>query len=254
MTRVVVTGAGAGIGRAIASAFAAGGGRVHACDVDAARLDRLGAELPGVSATVADVADPAQVERLFADAAGALGGLDVLVNNAGVSGPTAGVADVDPADWDRTLAVDLTGPFLCIRAAVPLLRAAGSGAIVNIASTAGMLGYPLRAPYAAAKWGLVGLTKTLAMELGPEGIRVNAVAPGSIAGERMDRVIAAEAAATGRDPDDVKAGYVAQTSLRTFVAPEEIASAVVFLCSPEARSITGQVLGVDANSETLRTG
>ncbi len=134
-----------------------------------------------------------------------------------------------------------------------MLREAGGGSIVNIASSAGVTGYPMRAPYAASMWGVVGLTKSLAMELGPDGIRVNAVCPGPVEGDRMERVIAAEAAATGRTPAEVRAGYAAQTSLRKFIAPEEIAAAVTFLCSSAASKITGQVLGVDGNTETLRT-
>ncbi len=245
--RVVVTGGGRGIGWAIAQAFATGGARVHVCDVDDGALGP--ARQLGFGTSVCDVADAGDVAALFAR----LDGLDVLVNNAGIAGPTGPLDEVDPAEWDRTVAVNLTGAFLCTRAAVPLLRGAGGGAIVNIASSAGVLGYPLRAPYAAAKWGLVGLTKTLAMELGPAGIRVNAVNPGPVEGERMQRVIAAEAAATGRSPDEVRAGYLAQTSLGAFVTPAEIAAAVVWLCSPAAAKVTGQVLGVDGNTETLRT-
>ncbi len=249
--RALVTGAGRGIGRAIAGALQAAGAHVHICDVDEARL--AAARADGLAATRADVADPDDVAALFREVGREMGGLDVLVNNAGTAGPTAPVEEVEPQAWVRTVAVNLTGAFLCARQAVPLLRGAGGGSIVNIVSSAGVMGYPLRSPYAAAKWGVVGLTKTLAMELGPDDIRVNAVCPGPVEGERMEAVIAAEAAATGRTAGDVRAGYLAQTSLRTFVTPEDIAATVAFLCSPAATKITGQVLSVDGHTETLRT-
>ncbi len=251
--RVIVTAGAAGLGLAIARAFSDAGARVHVCDVDGDALAAAGAAIPGLGTTLADVAEAADVDRLFDEASGALGGLDILINNAGIAGPTAPAEAVSPEDWRRTIAVDLDGAFLCARRAIPLLRAAGGGSIVNIASTAGLLGFPNRSPYAAAKWGLVGLTKTLAMELGSDGIRVNAICPGSIAGPRMDRVIAAEARRRGNDEDAVRESYVRQVSLRCFVEPADIAGMVLFVCSPAGARISGQALAVDGHTETLAT-
>ena len=191
--RVIVTGGGAGIGRAIARAFLEEGARVHACDRDPTALEHLpGSTEDDLDGTVADVSSEADVVRLFEEAMDRLGGLDVLVNNAGTAGPTGPVETLDLDGWRRTLAVNLDGLFLCARAAVPALRRAGGGSIVNLSSTAGLHGYPLRSPYATAKWGVIGFTRTLAMELGPAGIRVNAICPGSVRGDRIDRVIAAQ--------------------------------------------------------------
>ena len=161
------------------------------------------------------------------------------------------VEDCAPEDWRRTLAVGLDGTFYCLRRAVPLLKRAGGGSIVNISSTAGLMGYPLRAPYTAAKWAVVGLTKSLAAELGPFSIRANAICPGSVDGPRMDRVIAAEAAARGVAPEQVRESYLRQTSLRTFIAAEDITNMALFLCAEEGRHISGQALAVDGHTESL---
>ncbi len=249
--RVVVTAGAAGIGRAIAHAFRAAGARVHVCDTDEVRLADLAEEDPDIGRSVADVADPAQVARLFDDALAGLGGIDVLVNNAGIAGPTGPIEDCDPEDWRQTLAVNLDGAFHCLRRAIPVLKRARGGAVVNISSTAGLFGYPLRAPYAAAKWGLIGLTKTLAMELGPWGIRVNAICPGSVEGPRMDRVIAAEAAVRGTSAEGVREDYLRQNSLHRFISAGEIAQMALFLCSEAGANISGQALSVDGNTETL---
>ncbi len=250
-TRVIITAGAAGIGRATARAFHAAGARVHVCDVDTAGLADAQAELPGLGISEADVSDPDQVDRLFDAALDALGGLDVLVNNAGIAGPTALLEDCEPADWRRTIAVNLDGQFYCLRRAIPALKAAGSGVIVNIASTAGLYGYPRRGPYVASKWAVVGLTKSLAIELGPSGIRVNAICPGSIEGARMDRVIASEAAATGASEEEVRQAYVRNTSMRCFIDAEDIANMAVFLCTPAGAKVSGQAIAVDGHTESL---
>ena len=249
--RAVVTAGADGIGRAIVEVFRAAGARVHICDVDETKLSAAAAALPGLGTTLADVADPDAVDRLFEAALGSLGGLDILVNNAGIAGPTAPAEEIAPEDWRRTLAVDLDGVFHCARRAIPALKQAGGGSIVNIASTAGLFGFPNRSPYAAAKWGVVGLTKTLAMELGRFGIRVNAICPGSVAGPRIDRVIAADAAARGLDPKEVYEAYVSQVSMRCFVEAQDIAGMALFVCSGAGAKISGQALSVDGHTETL---
>ncbi len=249
--RVVVTAGAAGIGRAIVETFMDAGARVHTCDVDDKALSEARDARPGLGATVADVADPGAVDRLFDAALGELGGLDILINNAGIAGPTAPAEDIAPDDWRRTIAVDLDGAFHCARRAIPHLKRAGGGAIVNISSTAGLFGFPNRSPYAAAKWGLIGLTKTLAMELGPHAIRVNAICPGCVAGARIDRVIAADAAARGLDMDAVRAAYEAQVSMRTFVDAADIANMALFVCSDAGARISGQALAVDGHTISL---
>ncbi|MCC6166806.1 MAG: SDR family oxidoreductase [Caldilineaceae bacterium] len=251
--RALVTAAGSGIGRAIAGTLHAHGAAVHICDLDAERLAAARAELPGLGTTQADVADPAQVDRLFGDVAAHLGGLDVLVNNAGIAGPTGPVESLDPAAWERTMAVNINSQFYCARRAVPLLKAAGGGAIVNLSSVAGLHGYPLRAPYAASKWAVIGFTKTLAMELGDDGIRVNAICPGPVEGPRIDAVIAARAEAKGESLEATRASYLRQNSLHTFIQAQEIADLVVFLCTPTGRKFSGQALALDGNTETLRS-
>ena len=240
--RALVTGGGSGIGAAIAAALARDGAHVMVVDADPATA-------PDV---VADVADTAAVDELFAAVLAQLGGLDVLVNNVGIAGPTAAVDEMDPADFDHCVRVNLGSMFRCTRLAVPLLREL-PGSIVNISSTAGIFGYPLRSPYAAAKWAVVGLTKTWAMELGSAGIRVNAICPGSVGGSRMDGVIEREAVAIGVSPSAVRSAYESQVSMGSFVDATDIAEAVSFLSSPAARYISGQVLGVDGHTETLRT-
>lgn len=253
--RVIVTGGGAGIGRAIARAFLEEGARVHACDRDPTALEHLpGSTEDDLDGTVADVSSEADVVRLFEEAMDRLGGLDVLVNNAGTAGPTGPVETLDLDGWRRTLAVNLDGLFLCARAAVPALRRAGGGSIVNLSSTAGLHGYPLRSPYATAKWGVIGFTRTLAMELGPAGIRVNAICPGSVRGDRIDRVIAAQAAAQSVSEDAIRQNWLRQISLRTFVDAEDVAALVLFLTSDAGAKISGQALPVDGHTEGLSSG
>ncbi len=247
--RVVVTAAATGIGHAIARGFLDAGARVHICDVDSEALAAF--QAPGLGGTVADVADEAAVDRLFDDALDRLGGLDVLVNNAGIAGPTGEVETLDPEEWRRTIAVNLDGQFYCLRRAVPLLKQAGGGSIVNLSSTAGLFGFPLRAPYAASKWAVVGLTKTLAMELGPFGIRVNAICPGPVEGERIDRVIAAHAEAMGESIAEARKSMTRRISMHTFVTAEDIAKMVLFICSDAGAKVSGQALAVDGHTESL---
>ena len=201
---------------------------------------------------MADVSDPEQVDQLFSEVASHLGGLDVLVNNAGIAGPTGLTEELEPADWERTIAVNLNSQFYCARRAIPLLKTAGGGLIVNISSSAGLFGYPLRSPYAASKWAIVGFTKTLAMELGEFGIRANAICPGPVAGPRIDNVIRSRAEEEGVPFDAMRERYLSHNSLRTFFTPQDIAKMVVFLCTDAGRKISGQALAIDGNTETLR--
>ena len=245
--RVLVTAGAAGIGRAIAQIFALNGARVHICDVDAKALEASAREQPDISRSRADVSQIEDVDRLFHDVKRELGGLDVLVNNAGIAGPTAKVEDIQPADWERCIAVDLNGMFYCTRLAMPLLKANGrerGGSVINMSSVAGRLGMGMRTPYSAAKWAVVGFTKSLALEAGPDGIRVNCIQPGNVEGERINRVIDAKAKASGASFDAQKRLLLDTTSLRTFVTAQDIANMALFLATDAGRHISGQALSV----------
>jgi len=249
--RVLVTAGASGIGLATARAFAAEGARVLICDVDEKALTEVATSDPRFGRIVCDVAEPSAVAKLFDAVAAKLGGLDALVNNAGIAGPTARCEEVSLADWQRTLSVNLTGQFLCAQHAIPLLKASANASVANLSSAAGRFGYPMRTPYAASKWGVIGFTKSLAGELGPFGIRVNAICPGLVAGARIESVLNAKAAARGVPIDVVREEGLAKTSLRRFVSAEDIANAIVFLASPAGSNISGHALPVDGDLQSL---
>ncbi|GLS20660.1 3-ketoacyl-ACP reductase [Labrys miyagiensis] len=249
--RVLVTAGASGIGRSIADLLIENGTRVHVCDVAEHHLADFRAAHPGHGASICDVSDEAAVGKLFDEVRKGLGGLDALINNAGIAGPTGGVEDIAPADWRRTIDVCLTGQFLCTHHAVPLLKQAGNGAIVNLSSAAGRHGYAFRTPYSAAKWGVIGFTQSLAKELGPSGIRVNAILPGVIRGPRMVGVIRARAGQVGESYEAMEQEYLNRISLRRMTGPEDVAAMVLFLLSPAGINISGQSLGVDGNVESL---
>lgn len=243
--RVAITAGGNGIGRVMADSFVDCGARVFVSDVDEDALTASGH--PGMRA---DAGVPADCEGFVDAAATNLGGLDVLVNNAGIAGPTALVEHVTPEALDATLRIDLASMFHCSRRAIPALRAAGGGSIVNLSSAAGRFGFPLRAPYSAAKWGVVGFTKSLSIELGPDGIRVNAILPGPVDGPRIRAVIKAKAEAAGMSENEMTERTVATTSLRCFVTQQDIANLALYLVSPFGATISGQALSVDGDMQT----
>ena len=243
--RVLITAGASGVGRAMAKAFAATGARVWVADLD---RDALAACPTDWKTSEVDVSDETGVEAMFAQILSDWGGLDVLCANAGIAGPTAPIENVDLSDWRACLAVNLEGAFLTAKYAAPMMKAQNSGAMVMTSSTAGQYGYPNRAPYAAAKWGVIGLAKTLAMELGPFGIRVNTICPGAVEGPRMEGVLKREAAAKGMSRDQVYAGYARGTSMGQFVKASDIAEMAVFLASPGARLVSGQVIAVDGHT------
>ncbi|WP_353230170.1 SDR family oxidoreductase [Novosphingobium sp.] len=246
--RIAITAGASGIGLALAQAFAAQGAIVHVCDVQAEALEAVGAANPAIHTSHADVSSDADMARFFATIGDTL---DVLINNAGISGPTGRCEDIAPDDWTRTIDVNLNGAFRATRLAIPRLRRGHAASIVMMSSNAGLFGCPLRSPYVASKWALIGLTKTLAMELGPEGITVNAVCPASVEGPRIRGVIARDAAARGLDTTVVEAEYKRQSSMRQFIQPSEIVDMVSFLISPAARNISGQAIAVDGHTEGL---
>lgn len=245
--KVLVTAGASGIGLEIVRAFGATGARVYTCDIDEAALARAAEEMPGLHTSVCDIGDRVATETMVADAAMRLGGIDVVVNNAGIGGPTQPVAELDPEDWERVLRVDLTGPFLVTRAAIPHLMRSDAGVVINMSSAAGRFGYPNRSPYAAAKWGLIGLTKTLSMELGEHGIRVNAIAPGAVDGRRIQQVFEGRAQASGQTVEEVARLAMTNQSIKRLVDPRDIAALAVFLASDAGKSISGQVLPIDGD-------
>ena len=251
--RVIITAGGQGLGKAMAAAFHNGGARVWICDIVAERLEQVTRELPGIGTMVADVSEMAQVDTFIDTAVAAMDGVDVMINNAGVSGPAGPLETLDPASWSHTIHTNLTSMFYCLRRVIPHLKAQRSGSIINIASTAGVWPYPNRTPYTSSKWAVVGLTKTLAMELGEYNVRVNVICPGSINNPRMDHVIRLESEALGVPEDEIRSSYFKQVTMQTFIDPEEIAALALFICSPLGAKISGQALSVDGNTETLRT-
>ncbi len=257
--RAVITAGASGLGRAMANRLSSlnktenliRGEGLAICDIDGAAVADFARAFPGAIAREADVTDEAAMSAFLAEVEDKLGGADVVCANAGTGGPAGTIDTLDYAGWQACLAANLNGAFLTCRWAARAMRAQGSGLIVLTSSTAGTHGYPGRSPYATAKWGIVGLTKTLAMELGPAGIRVNAICPGAVEGDRMDRVVAMEAAASGRPEPEIRDLYVRGVSMRSWVTAEDVANTVAFLASPAGSKISGQILAIDGHTETL---
>ncbi|MFF2028916.1 SDR family oxidoreductase [Arthrobacter sp. NPDC058192] len=247
--RVLVTAGANGIGLAIANRFRELGATVFVTDIDPDAVDK--ARVDGLLAAVSDVSDEDQVRALMTTVREELGGLDVLVNNAGIAGPTGPLETLDAGAWKTTFDVNIHGQFFCIKHALPLLREGTSASIVNLSSAAGRLGMAGRSAYSASKWAVVGLTKTLAIELGPDGIRVNAICPGAVNGPRIDAVIGAKARMLDRPADEVSALYRNQSSLGRLIEAEDIANMAAFVASDLARNVNGQALAVDGNTEKL---
>ena len=238
----------------MAEAFLSSGARVAVCDVDEGALADFSAARPSHPDSLAFRANAAlagEMDAFFAEAAKRLGGLDVVCANAGIGGPAGAAEEIDPQGWRDTLAVNLDGAFWAAQRAARIFKAQKSGALIFTASTSGLFGHPMRSPYAAAKWGVIGLMKTLAMELGPFGIRVNAICPGAVEGARMERVLQAEAKARGASAREMRELYARGVSLRRWTRAEDVANLAVFLASPRAANISGQALAVDGNTETF---
>jgi NAD(P)-dependent dehydrogenase (short-subunit alcohol dehydrogenase family) len=248
---VLVTAGAAGIGLEIARAFVREGAKVHICDTDEKALAAARKSDPQLTQTLCDVADRQQVASLFEDALRTLGGLDCLVNNAGIAGPTGKVEEINPEDWDRCLAIDLTGQFNCARLAIPHLKQSKNPSIMNLSSQAGKHGFPLRSAYAAAKWGVIGFTKSIAIELGGHGIRVNALLPGLVAGDRIRRVIEAKAQQGGVSFKEQEAAMFRNASIKEYVTPQQLADMVVYAASPRAKTISGQAISVCGDTNML---
>jgi NAD(P)-dependent dehydrogenase (short-subunit alcohol dehydrogenase family) len=249
--RVIVTAGAAGIGLETARAFVREGASVHVCDIDRVALDAIAASDPKLKTWPCGVADRGGVARFFDTATGALGGLDCLVNNAGIAGPTGRVDQIAPEDWDRTLAVNITGQFNCARAAVRHLADSDNPSIINLSSAAGRFGFPLRTPYAASKWAVVGFTKSLAIELGPLNIRVNAIQPGIVEGDRIRRVFRAKAESRGVSLETIEAEAMSHSSIKEMISPGQLADMIVFLASPRGRTVSGQAISICGDLQSL---
>ena len=251
--KVLITAGATGIGKATAIALLNAGAQVHVCDIDADALDQLKQLYPLLLTSVTNVAEPDEVAKMFVQLQQEFSGqLDFLVNNAGVSGPAGPLESLDIDAWKATFDVNLHATFYVSKHAIPLIKLKG-GAIMNLSSTAGLYGYPMRSPYASAKWAIVGLSKTMAMELGPFNVRVNCICPGSVNGARMDRVISSIAKATEEGVEKVRQDNVQNTSMTTFVDAEDIANMIVFSFSDLGAKISGQSLTVDGDTHSLAT-
>jgi NAD(P)-dependent dehydrogenase (short-subunit alcohol dehydrogenase family) len=249
--RVIVTAGATGIGREVARTFLREGAQIHVCDVDRSALAALATSDPKLKAALCDVADRDAVTRFIDSAAEALGGLDCLINNAGIAGPTGRVDDIPPEEWDHTLAVNITGQFNCVRAALRHLAKSNNPSIINLSSAAGRLGFPLRTPYAASKWAVVGFTKSLAIELGPLNIRVNAIQPGAVEGDRIRRVFAAKAQVRGVSMQTIADEAMSHASIKEMIAPQQLADMMVFLASPRGRTVSGQAISICGDVQSL---
>lgn len=249
--KIIITAAGSGIGADVAAAFLARGAKVYICDVVAERVAEMKQKHANLDGEVVDVANPDAVDAFIDNGVKYLGGLSILVNNAGIAGPAGPVESVSTEDWNRTFAVNVAGQFYCVRRAVPALRANGGGSIVNMASVAGKFGFPLRSPYSTSKWAVIGFTRGLSIELGPDKIRVNAILPGVVEGDRIKRVFTDRAASKGISYDEMQRQALASASLGTMVTHEEIADLILYVTSPSGRSITGQPLSICGGMEWL---
>jgi NAD(P)-dependent dehydrogenase (short-subunit alcohol dehydrogenase family) len=249
--RIMITAAATGIGRAMAKAFADEGARVHICDVNETALAAFREDFPDITATHVDVRSEQEIDAWFDLALDDMEGLDVLINNAGIKGPTAPVDDIELADWKECIAICLDAQFLCARRAAPVMKAQKAGCIINMSSNVGQFGFSNRTPYAAAKWGVIGLTKSLAIELGPYNVRCNAICPGAVKGDRINKVIEGEANLRGVGKQLVAAELVSQQSLTRFTEPEEVAQLALYLASPAAFMINGQDIAIDGHVETF---
>ncbi len=249
--KIIITAAASGIGADVMAAYLARGAKAYFCDVDAAKVEEMCRKHPGLQGQVADVSDPGQVDAFIDAGVKALGGLTILINNAGIAGPAGPVESISTEDWNRTFAVNVAGQFYCVRRAVAALKANGGGSIVNMASVAGKFGFPLRSPYSTSKWAVIGFTRGLSIELGPHKIRVNAILPGVVEGDRIKRVFTDRAASKGISYDEMQRQALASASLGSMVTHEEIADLILYVTSPSGRNITGQPLSICGGMEWL---
>jgi len=250
---VVIPAGASGIGRSIAEAFINESCTVFICDISKKFIRSFQKDYPNVSVDRVDVSNHADVELFFKSISLKTDRIDVLINCVGIAGPTDLLQNITVKDWDKTISTNLNGMFYVLKEAIPLLKKSSSPSIINIASSASFFGFPFRSPYASAKWAVIGLTKTLAMELGGDGFRINAVCPGSVSGDRINSVLKLDAKKQKKSVGEIKDLYTKQTSMKTFIEPEDVAHLVLFLSSDYGRFISGQAIGIDGHTEGLST-
>ena len=250
-SKVIVSAGGSGIGLAIVQGFLAEGAEVVTCDISPESVSQLRKNHPGVYCEEVDVADAKAVQKFTKSAIEQLGGLDCLVNNAGIAGPTSPIEEIQEEDWERCLSVCLSSQYFFTKAAVSTLRKSENSSIVNISSAAGKYGFAFRTPYSTAKWGVIGLTKSLAIELGSDQIRVNTILPGLVSGERQQRVLTAKAEKRGVSFDEIEKEAFSYTSIKSYVTPQDIANQVLYLASDKGKLISGQAISVDGDTRML---
>ena len=249
--KVFISAGGSGIGRCIAEAFLKQGDDVFVCDINQQSLQQFKQDYPQLQIAYCDLGQMNAIQPMFETAMQALGGLDILVNNTGISGPTVAADELSFEDWTQVLNLNLNSTFMMTKLAIPYLKQSNSGVIINLSSIAGRMGYPFRLAYSTSKWGMIGFTKTLSMELGAFDIRVNAVLPGAVDGERVQRVLQARVDAMNISLEEVTQNALANQSLKQFVNPKHIADLCVFLASDSASSISGQILPIDGDKQRL---
>ncbi len=250
---VVIVAGASGIGKEIARAYLKEGANVFVCDISEELLEEFSNQFPEVYVENVDVSEYEKVKNFFQNISSKIDVIDVLVNSAGIAGPTALLDQADTDHWDKTIDVNIKGMFYACKEAIPYLRKSTAGSIINLASNAAFFGFPFRSAYTTAKWATIGMTKTLAMELGKDHIRVNAICPGSVTGDRINRVIEADAKEQGKSIEEIKASYVKQVSLKTFVGPDDVANMCLYLSSDMGKFISGQAIGLDGHTEGLST-
>ncbi len=251
---ILISAAADGIGWTIAKSCLEKGYSVYLSDINQQKIDEI-KDHPLINNKIfidnVDANNPDSIEKYFDSIKEKTATIDALINNVGIAGPTGPMESLSISDWKRTLEVNINGHFYFTKHAIPLLKANNGGSIINISSTAGLFGFPLRTAYAASKWAVIGITKSLAMELGDFNVRVNAICPGSVAGDRMKRVIEAKAKSIEVPEEELQQDYESMVSLKTFVDKEDIASMALFLISNKAKRISGQVMTVDGNTERM---
>ena len=252
--RIVISAGASGIGWATAKICLSKGANVFLCDIDSKKINKIKKHpLNNKRLFIfqCDASDEHEVENFFENIKKKTKIIDALINNVGIAGPTGSIEKLNSEDWERTLKINVISHFYFTKLAIPMLKKNKGGSIINISSTAGIMGYPLRSPYSASKWGVIGLAKTLAMELGKYEIRVNAVCPGTIKGDRMKKVIKAKAKFMKVPQKTIENDFISMSSLKSWITEEDIGNICAFLISDDANKISGQVIAVDGNTERM---
>ena len=252
--KIVISAGASGIGWVATKIFLSKGASVYLCDIDTKNINRAKKHpLNNKKLFIheCDVSDEYDVENFFQQIKKKTKKFDTLINNVGIAGPTGTIEKLNSEDWERTLKVNVISHFYFTKLAIPILKKNKGGSIINLSSTAGIMGYQLRSPYAVSKWGVIGLTKTLAMELGKYKIRVNAVCPGTIKGDRMKKVIKEKAKFMKVSQKSIQKDFISMSSLKSWVTEEDIGNICAFLISNEASKISGQIISVDGNTERM---